>query len=227
MKCRRAAGLVLLLAGAAAACGIPADDSPRAVTDRAMPEELDDATGTPDGQRTRTVIFFSRFDDARGGDVLVPTEREVPAGGPSGQPTPGTVLETLFAGVEDDGAAGERLVTKVPADTDLASQPQLAADGTLTIDLNSAISGVQSDGAQLAYGQMVCTVTSLEPVDQVLFTVDGQPTWPPTGEGVSSDGPLSCTSYSSLLADDADSAADADADDADEEAATSAAADLG
>lgn len=224
MKCRRAAGLVLVLTGAAAACGIPADDSPRAVTDRAMPEELDDAIGNLDGQRTRTVIFFSRFDDDRG-DILVPTEREVPAGGPSGQPTPGTVLEALFAGVEDDGDTGERLVTKVPADTDLASQPQLAADGTLTIDLNSAISGVQSDGAQLAYGQMVCTVTNLERVDQVLFTVDGQPTWPPTGEGVSSDGPLSCTSYSSLLAVSADGAAGAD--EADEEAATSAATDLG
>jgi spore germination protein GerM len=220
---RRAAALALLLCATATACGIPADESPRAVTDRAMPEELDDATDSGNGQRTRTVIFFSRFDDDRG-DILVPTEREVPTGGPSGEPTPGTVLEALFAGAEDDSEAGERLVTKVPADTDLASQPQLAADGTLTIDLNSAISGVQSDGAQLAYGQMVCTVTSLERVDQVLFTVDGQPTWPPTGEGVSSDGPLTCTSYATLLGDDAD-AADAGGDD--EEAATSAASGLG
>jgi spore germination protein GerM len=215
---RRAAALVLLLSATATACGIPADESPRAVTDRAMPEELDDAADSGNGQRTRTVIFFSRFDDERG-DVLVPTEREVPTGGPAGEPTPGTVLEALFAGAEDDGEAGERLVTKVPADTDLASQPQLAADGTLTIDLNSAISGVQSDGAQLAYGQMVCTVTSLARVDQVLFTVDGQPTWPPTGEGVSSDGPLTCTSYATLLD---------DVDDVDDEvAATSSASGLG
>lgn len=222
MMCRRAAALLLVpvLAGVVTSCGIPADDSPRAVTDRAMPDELDELDDSTDGQRTRTVIFFSRFDDDRG-DILVPTERVVPAGGTAGEPTPGTVLEALFAGVEDDSVAGERLVTKVPADTDLASQPQLAADGTLTIDLNSAISGVQSDGAQLAYGQMVCTVTGLERVDQVLFTVDGQPTWPPTGEGVSSDGPLTCTSYASLLSDDADVA------DLDEEAATSRTSGLG
>lgn len=224
MMCRRAAALVLLLGGVATACGIPADESPRAVTDQSIPEELDDATGSADGQRTRTVVFFSRFDDDRG-DILVPTERVVPAGGPSGEPTPGTVLEALFAGVEDDSDAGERLVTKVPADTDLASQPELAPDGTLTIDLNSAISGVQSEGAQLAYGQMVCTVTNLERVDQVLFTVDGQPTWPPTGEGVSSDGPLTCTSYANLLADDVEDV-DAGAG-ADQQAAPSAGSGLG
>ena len=188
----------LLLAAGLGACGIPADDGPRAISPDNVPAEDEGTTPTDEGQTQVATLYFARFDGSR--DVLVPTEREVPAGGSSSTPTPATVLEALLAGPEGSAAESESIVTKIPADTDLASPPTLVG-GVLTVDLNHAISGVQGDGARLAYGQMVCTAGALPDVDAVLFTVEGEPLPPPTGDGETSSAPLTCDAYANLLDD--------------------------
>jgi spore germination protein GerM len=196
IRARAALPAVLLLVAGAAACGIPADDGPRAISQEQAPDDLtgDDAV-TDDGQTLLADLYFARFDGSR--DNLVAVEREVPTGGSSSTPTPSTVLDVLLSGVQDDDEDASNIVSKIPADTALASPPQLAG-GVLTVDLNSAISGVQGDGARLAYGQMVCTADALDEVTSVLFSVEGEPVQAPNGEGETSSNPLTCDSYANL-----------------------------
>jgi hypothetical protein len=195
----RTAALALLAAVWAAGCGIPADDTPRAISDEQVPA---DAAGSAaegdDGQTALADLYFARFAGERG-DVLVSIGREVPTGG---APTPATVMEALLDGVHE-GEGPDGLVTKIPADTALGDRPELVG-GTLVVDLNRAISGVQADGARFAYGQMTCTADALADVDGVIFTVEGQPVRPPAGDGESSTGALTCASYADLLDEPAD-----------------------
>ena len=180
------------------ACGIPADSEPRAITQ----EQLPDATATTldvgqEGQTRLVELYFTRFDGSR--DVLTTVDQEVPTGGESGRPTPATVLEALLSGVPTDAAAADpALVTKIPADTSLASQPELNG-GILTVDLDNGIRGAQGDGARLAFGQMVCTVDDLPGVDGVVFEIEGDPLYPLVGDGETSSAPLTCASYDNLL----------------------------
>jgi spore germination protein GerM len=198
----RTVALAMLVTGLAAGCGIPADEGPRAVPDEKLPENVDDGVAAADGETMLADLYFTRFDGERGGDVLVTIERAVPTSGSSSTPTPATVLQALLAGVLDDDEGADRIVTKIPANTDLASQPELVGS-VLTVDLNSAISGVQGDGALFAYGQMACTADALDEVGAVRFTVEGESVAPPAGDGESSAGPLTCDSYANLLADPA------------------------
>jgi spore germination protein GerM len=213
-RCRRTirlrrAALVLLVASGVGACGIPADDGPRTISQEQVPDDLEDGADAADeGQTQPADLYFARFDGER--DNLVVVEREVPTGGSASTPTPATVLESLLVGVLDDDAGADSIVTKIPADTALASQPELAG-GVLTVDLNAAISGVQADGARLAYGQMVCTVDALDEVEGVLFTIEGEPVQPPAGDGQASSAPLTCESYAGLLEDAPSPAAAANA----------------
>ena len=181
------------------ACGIPADSEPRAITEEQIP---DTTTTTPDvgeeGQTRLVELYFTRFDGNR--DVLTTVEHEVPTGGESGRPTPATVLEALLSGVPNDDAADPAIVTKIPDDTSLASQPELNG-GILTVDLDNGISGVQGDGARLAFGQMVCTVDALEGVEGVVFEIEGDPVNPLVGDGETSSAPLTCDAYDNLLGD--------------------------
>lgn len=191
-----AAMAAVVLLAATAACGIPADDRPRDLSDEQVPEaEGDGADITAEGQTLIAELYFSRFDGNR--DMLVPVEREVLTVGSSSTPTPATVLEALLAGVQSSDKGAGDIVTKIPADTALSGQPDLV-DGVLTVHLNPAISGVTGDGARLAYGQMVCTADALEEVEGVVFTVDGQPVNPPTGEGPTASRPLACDDYDNL-----------------------------
>jgi spore germination protein GerM len=186
--------VVLLAAGGVAACGIPADDGPRAISPDNVPVDDEGTATTEEGQTLVAPLFFTRFDGNR--EELIEVEREVPTGGSSPSPSPATVLEALLAGPGEEAEA-EHIVTKIPAATALASPPALAG-GVLTVDLNPAIRNVQSDGARLAYGQLVCTAGALPGVDAVLFTVEGEPLRPPTGDGETSSAPLTCDAYANL-----------------------------
>jgi spore germination protein GerM len=191
---------VLVLVLTAGACGIPADDGPRAI-DR---EEDPTATTvgrsgtTQDGQMLEAELYFTLSE----GDRLVTVRREVPASGAT-SPSPATVLGNLLLDVqpgdEPTVAAVDDIVTRIPADTALAGQPTLAPDGTLTIDLNPVIQTAQGDGARLAHGQLVCTADALGEVRGVVFAVEGERVGAPTGEGDNVRSPLTCDDYGNLL----------------------------
>lgn len=194
-RARNALLAALLLAGPAlAACGIPADDAPRDISQDQVPDTPEDTVDVDgDGQARLVDLWYTRFDGDR--DVLTPVEEQVTTG-EAGRPTPAVVLDRLLAGVPPDaGTAG--VVTKIPPDTSLAAQPELRS-GILTIDLDSGISGIQGDGARLAYGQMVCTADALEGVEGVVFTLEGQPLQAPNGQGEAGSAPLTCADYDNL-----------------------------
>jgi spore germination protein GerM len=189
-------GVAVVASAVLAGCGIPADSEPRAITEEQIPDASTTTVDVGEESQTRSVdLYFTRFDGSR--DVLMTVEHEVPTGGESGRPTPATVLEALLSGVPTD-ASDPAVVTKIPADTSLASQPELNG-GILTVDLDNGIRGVQGDGARLAFGQMVCTVDALDGVEGVVFAIEGDPVYPLMGDGETSSAPLTCASYDSLL----------------------------
>jgi spore germination protein GerM len=195
-RARAGAALAFALLGTAAACGIPADDGPRAISEQQIPDEGSVDTGdTSEGRTVRADLYF-----ASDIGTLVTVRREVPSGGSATTPTPSTVLENLLAGTDPErdepvGDPGD-IVSQIPPDTRLATRPELEG-GILTVDLNGAINGVQGEGARLAYGQMVCTADALDEVDGVRFTIDGEPVNAPTDTQNSSD-PVTCDSYANL-----------------------------
>ena len=160
---RTALACLLFLLCASAACGIPGDDGPRAIEPRADPRHQRGQTRRGgDGRTALADLYFATPGDTI--DNLVIVRREVPAGS-STSPTPSTVLENLLLGPQDDddpvGDVNlENVVTLIPPETQLASPPELD-DGILTVDLNSAINGVQGEGARSAYAQLVCTADAL------------------------------------------------------------------
>lgn len=196
---RTAGACLAVLLGASAACGIPGDDSPRPIDQEQIPAAgTDDPGGADDGNTAVADLYFATPGDTA--QRLVPVRREVPAGSQSA-PTPSTVLENLLLGKrEDDQPVGEddiaNIVTLIPPQTQLASPPELT-DGVLTVDLNNAINFVQAEGAQTAYGQLVCTADALDEVEGVLFTIDGGPVSAPTA-GENSSEPLTCDDYAGL-----------------------------
>ncbi|HEX6425970.1 MAG TPA: GerMN domain-containing protein [Acidimicrobiales bacterium] len=200
---RRVLAAAVLVAAATAACGIPADDDPRALSQEGVPEEVRGEDGATSGGQTAVAdVYFSSFDGSR--DRLVAVERDVPTARGSSTPSPPVVLEALLDGVQrddapPDGAPDGPLATKIPDGTALRSA-ELAGNGVLTVDLNEAISNVTTPGATLAYGQMVCTADELDDVTSVRFTVEGSPVRPPTGDGDATQGTVTCDDYAVLLA---------------------------
>lgn len=193
-RARRALLAALLLAPALAACGIPADDGPREISQDQVPDTPSDTVDVDgDGQARSVDLWFTRFDGDR--YVLTPVEEQVTTG-EAGRPTPAVVLDRLLAGVPAEADA-EGIVTRIPADTALAAQPDLQS-GILSVDLDSGMSGIQGDGARLAYGQIVCTADALEGVEGVLFTIEGEPVQPPNGQGETGSAPLTCAAYDEL-----------------------------
>ncbi|HEX5946623.1 MAG TPA: GerMN domain-containing protein [Acidimicrobiales bacterium] len=200
-RARMALGVVVLL-GSLAACGIPGDEGPRAIDQEQIPDQGAAAGGAPgDGRTALADLYFTTHDGTR--DRLVVVQRQVPAGGSASAPTPSTVLENLLLGTQEgDDPVGdtnlENVVTLIPPQTQLASPPELA-DGILTVDLNTAINGVQGEGARSAYGQLVCTADALVDVRGVLFSIDGEPVNAPTA-GENSGEPLTCDDYANMVA---------------------------
>jgi spore germination protein GerM len=184
-----------LAAAVLGACGIPADDEPRAVSQEQLPSTTT-TTVVDESQTVAVDLYFVHSEEDR--DVLTTVEREVPVRSESGQPTPATVLESLLGGVTAEERDEAAVVNRIPPDTALASPPVLSG-GTLTVDLDRRISTVQGDGARLAYGQMVCTMDALDEVERVLFLVEGEAVQPPDGNGEVSSAPLTCASYDNLL----------------------------
>jgi spore germination protein GerM len=195
---RLAAAFVVAVLGLTAACGIPADDHPRAISKDQIPGR--GGEGQPDSTAVETqpaVLYFTARDGDR--SLLVPVERPVPVGSSSPTLVPATVLETLLSGAPSEEQENQGLGTAIPAGTALASQPALDEDGILTVDLNENIFDVQSPGSQLAFGQIVCTADALGQVDGVRFEVAGDPQSVPMGDTENTDDPLTCDAYTNLL----------------------------
>ena len=184
-----------------AACGVPTDDEPRAISReqrarrRGPDGELQDDGPAPE----LATLYFTRFDGGR--DLLVPVERRSRRARRPSTPTPGHRAGDLLSGVPDDDAARRGLrLTKIPADDRARPASRYSTPTACSIvNLNSNISDVQGDGAALAFGQIVCTADALDEVEGVASSVEGEPARDATeGRRRGQREPLTCDSYANL-----------------------------
>jgi spore germination protein GerM len=179
----------LLLGATVGACGIPADDEPRAISPDNVPPEAENEAPPEEGATVPAAIWFTRIDGTR--ELLTRTMHDVAATGSA--PSPVTVLETLFEGPPSDDVA-----TSIPAGTAVGPGGADLDQGLLTVDLNDAIDNIRGERAWFAYGQMVCTVSELPGVEGVQFSIEGVTRPSPQGDGVSTNTPLTCEAYDNL-----------------------------
>jgi hypothetical protein len=140
-----------------AACGVPVDTEPRALSDVGDVEAVD---GQQPSGSSQTWVYLTLNEE------LVPTIREVPAASPA------AVLNTLLAPPsEAESAAG--LVTQIPEGTEVLSVEQ--NDTVLRVNLSAEFEDVIGASRQLAIGQIVLTVTELTGISEVTFQIDGDP----------------------------------------------------
>jgi spore germination protein GerM len=175
---------------AAAGCGIPTDDNPRAISRENLPDEAVDATTEATASQETVAVPISLVqspEDPR----LVDVERRVPVSSPATGPDPAAVLETLLRATPNAQERSDGITNLIPQDTRLASQPELAR-GTLVVDLTSEIFDVEGENQRAAFGQIVCTANALAGVDSVRFLVLGEPTEVQVDSGATG-GPVTCS----------------------------------
>ena len=194
-----AVGAVTTLA--AAGCGVDTDDEPRIIPpdEAATDDSIDDSPTTSaedvlDPRPGQVVeVYFTQALD--GETELVRANRTVPG--------PATEVELLNTLLEDPPGPSERqqgLITSIPETTQLTSPPQRQDGSVLNISLNYGIFEVEGEALRLAFGQIVCTATSLGTVQRVTFEVDGVARPAVDGEGRETNGPVDCADYDTLLA---------------------------
>jgi hypothetical protein len=173
---------VLLLAG----CGVPAQDEPHPVSLPRRP--LNSTSSAPASGMVgdvAQVMYLVR--DNR----LVPTVRrfaEVP--GPQEQ------LDQLVAGpTPAEQAVGLSTALSAAA----LRVGRLSAGGTVAVEVAEAEEGTARTDEMLAYGQIVCTLTSRADVAAVTFVRDGQQLRVPRGDLTLSSDPLRESDYRALV----------------------------
>jgi spore germination protein GerM len=193
------AAALAVVAAVVAACGVPTDDQPRAISQEQAPDLDEGEEGTTAAVTDTATLFLTRGDGAV--RYLASLEEQVPVGPSAIDASPTTALETLLSYTPSETLQTQGYASRIPPDTALASTPELDEDGVLVVDLNSNIDNVRGDGSRLAFGQIVCTADAFDEVQAVRFEVEGRPRQAPKGDGESSDDPLACTSYANLFPD--------------------------
>jgi hypothetical protein len=181
---RRKLAAIILLCLFTAGCGIPADNEPRAL-DRPGPAA---ASGGPAPDRFGSAV--ERLYLVHDG-TLTRVVRQVPTAR-----TPEQILHDLLAGptrAELQDGLSSALSTMPIESMAVAGRRAVVSLG------EPPGQGARSDEV-LAYGQIVCTLTSQSAeVGTVSFTRGGQPLSIPRGDGALSADPLTIADYASLL----------------------------
>ncbi|MGH8993261.1 MAG: GerMN domain-containing protein [Acidimicrobiia bacterium] len=181
-------GLVLALGG----CGVPTDNTPRALPANEVPAELlatDPVTTSstvPLGQTTRLRVFLIAGQGES--ERLVAVERTVQS-----PATVERVLAQLTLGPQRDEAAAGLRSAILPG---TVINSVLVESGIAIIDLAKG-RGISANGTDriLALAQMVYSATELREVGGVRFTVDGVRAETPNGTGVLTSGPVGRAAY--------------------------------
>ncbi|MCM4085048.1 GerMN domain-containing protein [Paractinoplanes hotanensis] len=186
---RRLAALAttaLLLAG----CGVPAEQTPRELPPSRGLSEPSEPAGPAEPQRSEgTVaqpIYFVR------NDKLVAVIRRIH--------TPATVddlRQALHAGPTD--AEEDADITSVLTGT--LTITGIRISGTrATVEVIDNLTDINRTDKILAFGQIVCTLTSRPKVTTVTFLRNGQPLDIPRGDGSLSGQPATAEHYRALIA---------------------------
>ncbi|GAA3452466.1 GerMN domain-containing protein [Dactylosporangium matsuzakiense] len=176
-------GLVLL---ALAGCGVPAEDSPRLLPSFGPTGMPATAPPAPSPGLATEVLYFVRD------GMLVAVRRG------AASPLPAEVqLEQLLAG--PTGAERDAELTSVLTGTQISAAVHVQG-GLATVDIGSQPASTGRSDEVLAYGQIVCTLTSRPDVGSVTFRYDNQVLNVPRADGSLAPGPLTAADYASLLA---------------------------
>jgi spore germination protein GerM len=149
--------LVALLVGATG-CGIPTDDEPQPLADDTV--STPPAEPAPEvGDNVATVYLVSD-------DQLVASTRAL-----DGEETPERVLDVLLLPTTEEEQQ-DGLQTFVPQGT-VALGVADAGDGIWSVDMSTEWETLVNPAALRAYGQVVLTLTALDGVEAVRFSIDG------------------------------------------------------
>ncbi|SIQ77732.1 GerMN domain-containing protein [Micromonospora avicenniae] len=175
-----------LLVGLLGGCGVPVDEEPRRVQ---PPPGSFPTTGTAgptaaSGRVTETLCFVRE-------DRLDRAVRRVDA-----LPGVDVHLQHLLAGP----AAGEREAGFASALPGTVTVAGVRMNGTLAeVDVRAAGEETGRSDEVLAFGQIVCTLTTRSDVRRVSFRRDGRPLDVPRGDGSLSRDPLGAADYAPLM----------------------------
>jgi Sporulation and spore germination len=172
-------GCAALLIGASAACGATTQDDAERVPPGDVPFRLL-APGSPPSTSPSPSSTPGTFLYFLAGDVLVPVERDR-----SGL-TPLEVLVLLVRGPTADDDS--ELRTAIPPGA-VIHDAHIDA-GTLIVDLGESFLDAGGGDQHAAIAQIVFTATARRGLDQVRFTVNGEPVAVPLPDGTLSDAPL-------------------------------------
>lgn len=181
---RLAAWLAIVVAlAAAAACGIPSDDEPRAIpADRvddqvAAPRSTDPTTTLATGATTQQTIYLVVGNASTTQLFGVPVAVEQPPD-PSQQPR--FVLDKLITTRPADVGLAEVATNAIPSGIEIRST-SVGPDGVLNLDLESF--GIEGDNLRDAIAQVVFTMTELSGISGVRLSFDGTQIAVPTELG--------------------------------------------
>ncbi len=175
------AAMLVSLAIAATACGIPTDEQPRAIAPSTTASGQLDTTstlapGSPNGVEELVYLIEGSATASSDGERLAPRSVLVPNTSDEADLVKSTIVE-LIALQSDKG-----LTNAVPSGTRVLDAT-LNGDGTeLTLDLSEEFDNVQQSLQRRAFAQIVFTATGVTPanVNRVKFLVDGDPIAPAT-----------------------------------------------
>lgn len=185
---RRLLLFAVALAMTSAACAIQPEASPNNLSEERTGVFGDPATGDVAAGTNRIFLLApSTVDDPQ---RLRSVLRDV-------QPTPRSIIESLFAGPNAD-ERDEQLDTAIPAEIELNSPPR-STGGTLTIDVNDAFGDLTPEALRLAVAQIVATATEINGIDAVQLRIDGESRVWPLGSGELTDRPLTVYDYPGLV----------------------------
>ncbi|MFI6784682.1 GerMN domain-containing protein [Micromonospora sp. NPDC050276] len=178
--------VVLALAALLTSCSIPTDDAPRVVQAPQGPFQSSAPADTspPVGPAAETLCFVR---DNRIISFIRRVDRP---------PTIEDQLRHLLAGP----TAAERytdLTSALPGAVNAAGVTVTGAQARIVVDKPGDDAG-RSDEV-LAFGQIVCTLTSRDDVTTVTFSRDGRPLRVPRADGSLSEQPLTRADYATLI----------------------------
>ncbi len=175
----------LLVVAGLAGCGIQPESSPTAIDRPFQPTTSPTSAPNPAGTIRETLYLV------RDG-MLVAVTRHV-----SRPPTVESLLAELY-GAPSDTERESGLTSALLGTNPVAAVHQIGTQ--VVIELAAPVAGSPRTDDQLAFGQIVCTLTSLPDVNTVMFTHNQQPIGVPRGDGSVSTVALTSADYTTMMA---------------------------
>jgi hypothetical protein len=178
---------LVLAAAPVAGCGVPTEDAPR-VIEQPVPGRTPSTAPAVAASGPASERLYLVRDGA-----LVAVQRRLPR-----EPDPQHLLADLLAGpTEAEQARGLRSAL---AGSDVVVSVDVWGV-TAYVEIPAAIEGTGRNDDVLAFGQIVCTLTSRTGIERVVFTRRGAAIGVPLPDASLSQDPLRAADYAGLIAD--------------------------